>query len=371
MTAAKVRVAKTEVVLDTVPLRARHWAALASIVAVAIVAWWFVDGLFPDAAPDPGAEVWFSHKGDDPIRAEAIARSDAAQRAAVVAVGSSVVLENLAPDEELTKASGLRVVNLGTSGQSVMESLYILHRQGLHPGQLVLVSVTPNEMAQPADIADERLTDGLWLNAPTTFAETFHRDIPKLEPWLTGTERRAQRLSVQRQLLYRLVHGGVQQWAAVHLYGDNGPVYTQYRHDDERPGDLKQQARLRRYLQTGLDARFEQNRAENAHILGVLLRYVKLRGARVVVLDAPRMHGDSLVTYGRYWQPFRDDVRAVADSNGVAIVDLNPLLEFTPQEFHDPVHLSPAGRARWSAAVTRYLASFCGATPNDTSSGCS
>lgn len=359
MTAAKVRVTKTEVVLDTVPLGARHWAALAILVILAAGAWWAFYAELPREVSNPGARVWFAHEGDDPIHADAVARSAAAQRAAVIAVGSSVVLENLSPDAALTSASGLRTINLATSGQSVMESLYILHRQGLHAGQLVLVGLTPNEMAQPADIADERLTDGLWLRAPTAFAEEFQREIPKLQEWLTPQARRAQVLSVQRQILYRRIRNGVKNWAAVNLYGDRSLEYQQYRHDDEAPGDLYQQERLRRYLQTGLNARFDANHVENEQILGVLVRYVRSRGADVVILDSPRILGDSLRTYGKYWAPYRAGVRAVADANNVPIVDLHTPLALTPAEFHDPVHLAPAGRTRWSAAVTQYLASRC------------
>lgn len=366
MSAPRVRVAPTQVLLDTVPLQARHWIVLGLLVALGLAAWWRSSGPITEALsrwPFPTAR-------DDPGHAFALALAPATRQADVFLVGTSVVLENVLPDSALSRATGLDVVNLGTAGQSLLECLYILRTAGLHRGQLVVVMVTPNEMAQGRG-GVSRLIAGLWPGDITGFAEAFRDDIPRLESWLTSLARRRIAFAVQRRLLYRETHDAVGQWAAVHLYGDQRPVWQQFRNDHRPVGNLRVQQGHRELLQRYLTTGFETNRGDNIHMLNVLFRFIHAQGAHAVLLAPPRIADDSLRTYGTAWTIFQADMGALADSNALPYVDRNDELAFRHTEFFDPVHVAPQGRVRWSRVLVELISQqWCPALGRPADGGC-
>lgn len=362
MSAPRIRVPRAEVVLDTAPLRLRHWVALAAVLTAMIAAsrWIYPDRLTA-AMTSVSTPSWYStNYNDDEARVYALTHSPATREAAVIVLGTSVTQASMWTDDVLSRQTGLNIVNLSTRGQSMLQSLFAAHSAQLRRGQLVVVAVSPSRATLGQD-GNWRLAAGMY-GPIGAFSREFLGQVPSLAVWAQPRTARYHDRSFHRQWVMHMVIGTLRHWSAVHLYNDHRAGYDQNRQGGGPDGSPVALRQSRLALRRRLDNVYDREREENQRLLSVLLRYVESRGARAILMNTPRIAGDTVLTYGPYWQKFRDDTRTVADANDVAVVDFVEDLALRAEEFRDASHTARAGRARWSRAFVQQVAQWCPAS---------
>lgn len=367
MNGPRVRVEPTQVVLDTTPLRTRHWFALGGILLLALGGWYAGADRISTALATVRVRAYLQDRRDDAGHVYSLLASGDAHRAALVIVGTSVSQASMWRDERLSREAGVPVTNLSTAGQTPMQSLFVLHAADIRPGQLVIVMTNPGQWTRLGQ-DDARLTSGQFGRF-VPFASEFRGELPGMERWLAPRARNSAERAFQRQWLHRSIYGLLRRWSAEHLYGDTRPAHDQHRQNPGiEDGDPAAIANSRQIIQGRLTATFERNREASARILDVLVRLVQRRGGRVILLDSPRIAGDTTTTYGEWWARFRAEERALSDAHGVPIVDMNDAVGLQPAEMRDAYHVAAVGRDRWSSAFVARVREWCAATGD--SPGC-
>jgi hypothetical protein len=336
-------------------LAARHWmlilAVPAAVHAVVLVA-------SQHGLPTPTEEIGrgvVGERDDNYVALAAAAAGERLRRADVLILGSSSTREALWEDEQLgaaCRASGRSrcdFLQLVSSAQSAVESLFLLYDAPLRPGQTVLVFTTPILFAYEPGETLWRMRAGLFLKDPTPFAYRYQIELPELAALTRWPERALVPFRVVQLAAYRRVFLGIRNAMMASVYGQEPAAAERYWYLRDEPGDLR---RIRRYvgrIRRRMRHHFVAERGFHGRALAALILHLKLCGARVVLMETPTADFNPL--YERWWPAYQELIRGLCDAQGIEYVDLNESIEFEPMDFVDSRHTSAAGREKWSQAL--------------------
>jgi len=283
------------------------------------------------------------------------ARSQEREQADILILGSSAAQESLLPPEQLgAMAGGASIVDLSSSGQNPLESLFLLTQAPLHRGQQVLFFVGPSLLSQADYTA--RLSNGDFLVDPLPFADSLPASVSKPSAWTEPKQRAALRYKGTRKLVLRLLRRAWPVAMRRYLYGAPGIQPQRYYYEDvSAAGRTARQATQTQRLSHAL----QQYAVGHMHEFPVLLQQIAARcrdaGARLTVLESPHAVGDTTTLYAPWWRSYLEMQRQSALTQGYRYVDLNPRVKLSDTEFTDRLHTDAAGRQRWSNEVATWL----------------
>ncbi|GAB3253147.1 hypothetical protein [Chitinimonas naiadis] len=335
----------------------RHWQIVLAwcFTGILLLAWplaqgwlWFDPGRFtplPRYMLDPR---------DSSPHALYKARSAERQDARILMLGSSAARESLLPPLALSDLlDHVTVLDMTSSGQNPLESLFLLAQAPIRPGQRVLVFIGPSQLGQ-ADFA-ARLNDGDFLVDPLPFADALSDDMVKPPTWQHATSRAWLRIDGSRKLATRLLRVALPAHLQQVLYGAPPIKPLRYYYDGVSPGDAKRQSLQAQQISQQMQQHAGDNLARLPHLLRLLAEHCRQAGARLNVLETPHARGDVNVLYGPWWPRYLEIQRQSALTQGYRYIDLNGQVALSANDFTDKLHLAPAARERWSKALATWL----------------
>ncbi len=343
---------------ETAPLTKRSWLCLA-LLALAL----FTGMLLWLCSEDrmvlkPGAPLVLNRWDD---HAFAVLELPRTHRADLLVLGNSNIREALYSVEKIeamyAAATGkpMKMVNLSTSGQSLLESLFLIYHSKLTPGQTIILVMSPSTFCRSESDYD-RLRKGSYLLNPLDFSRTFAHEIPHLAPWVSGLTPHSINFTINRNLLYRRIHHGLHNTIRTQIYRDDLFHLHRYDHLDHADVSLQRQ-RLESFSKV-IHQKFPRNFPMNLDILHSLARYTQKKQTRLILVESPGRQSDPEELFKPWWDPYRTAVDHLVSTHPITYANLNPGLGLTHEDFTDTRHLGPVGRGKWSRAFVAFFAHF-------------
>jgi len=265
--------------------------------------------------------------------------------------GGSGAMESIVSERSMAgavqRAGGgkLNVVSLAAHEESLAQTLAII--DNLPPGPALLaIGLTPMRFT-PSPAADAGLLSGrpILVRSPR---------LLQLAPRLYG-----------RSSPFWGILPGVFDYAVAYLRvrAADGPfwgVRIPYAHHYYPPGAKGALPLAKRQEIFKVLARDQQLYAENADynftVLTEILRLADERGYAVIFWDQPLNASAAGADWGGIVPEYRRRAEALARSEGVPYIQLEPGLALRDADFADLYHLLARGRAKWQPAMARQLA---------------
>lgn len=278
----------------------------------------------------------------DPYRIEAQLRATPPGRQNVPVLGNSIAERGIdeALLDERFASEGLHFPKLTLAGSAALTFGFLANAvANLEPRAAIFVPSGPalssNLELDRVHAYDVRAVGELFSVAEILDSAGFHAGGFAGELHVFARHRRA----LLRAALVRL---GLRPWK-------RDPTEAELTQARERgPGDENWRA----WLRAPIPDRYPN---ANTRALVRLGRVLRERGSRLILLDAP-LHPAALLadSEGRI-DAYRKQLHELAAAEGLELLAPEQLVELSPQDFADWVHLAPAGSERLSAALADAL----------------
>jgi hypothetical protein len=356
-----LRVPPAQVVFDNPPLALRHWLFGLAVFAVLATIGFVVSGRATSVVglPESDRYLLLEDENDDFAYNYIRSTNHMPGESDILIFGTSAPREALEPDDKLTRdlaalgGQAGRILNLTSSDQTFLETLFLVTLVDLRPDQTIVIVRGPTAFA-PTDPDDDRLKYGFWIQSPLGFAEEFQHEVPRLREWLEPLNRRQIALRTQRKMTSRLFR----QWLGGKFrraFYDAPPREHESYWETEPPGNLEYQETHRQCVRTRMEATFESHSERVYTDLRALVRYVHSRGARFISIESPIMKGDRKRSFGPWWERYEALNARLARETGVRHTYLPCNNRMDCGLFVDSRHVSAEGRAFWSKAFVAAL----------------
>jgi len=338
-----------------VPLSWQHWLLMcalfllfSSLISVTPLSRFpgFTDKLFVNHS---------SHR-DPGVRNFIVARSDKAQDADVIILGTSAAREAFYPENELSLKYAalydrqLSFVELASGSQTLLQHLLYIKQIELSQDQLVVLLFSPSAFYRSPKRCEQLLLTGYYPLSDIYALEGLTSQLPELESWF---EWPAQ-FNLIRRTLFQSLHYRLESWTQENLYGYSAP-YSKYRYSHLPAGDVEILENSRRVRQKAFEG-FKAHRDFNQRTLQLLAAEVDRSNATLVLLEQPRIEGE---TAFQNWQPtYNSIVSDVVQNSNTLYFNINDDLALDSHDFYDVSHLSREGRETWSLAFLQWLNSY-------------
>jgi hypothetical protein len=333
------RIEPTTVECLVTPLPWQAWGVIvASLLALATLVWFNTsEATWPDPTVLASIPDFAQGAKDHSVFTLEHARSPQRDQADVLILGSSVPRAALWDEATLNRIGGARFINLSSSAQNPLESLFLLQQRPLRRGQMVALYVGASLLGLPE--YSRRLEAGEFLQSPFAFAAA--NPNPKFIPpgWNDPTQQRLIALRGVRSLLARYVHYVLPQRLAHLLYRTPKIEHQEFCCTIAEGRDL-------------ISQRLAANAAANLTKFGPLLHaiaaYCAQNGAQLVLFEGPSQATDREHLYRPWLADYQAIVRDVALRHQVIYVDLGQHLQLPESAYFDAIHLTLHGRDSWS-----------------------
>lgn len=349
------RVEATTVDCVVTPLPRHAWLAttvlllLLSMLALSLLS----DAAWIDPRRLAPIEDYALDNKDSTVFALARARAPDRAQADFLLLGSSATREATWDEATLAKAGMGRVAKLTSSGQTPLESLFLLEQQPLRRGQVVILSIGVTQLASQDQ--GLRLASGVFLQNPQDFADAHGGLMATEQSWL---QRRLQIALGARSLLVRYLHVALPRQVAARMYDAKPLKPLQFYYDHLTREQAKVLTIDRPTLRVRLDDHAATNLSRMSAALEAAARSCARQGATLVLLENPHLDSDLYTTFGNWWAPYQATVRQVAQRHHLRLANLGEHVPFEPDQFIDAVHLTRSGRAAWSAQLLQAAPSW-------------
>jgi hypothetical protein len=333
------RIEPTTVECVVTPLPWRAWGAIAAtLLALATLVWFNTPKvIWPDPAALAPIHEFAQNERDHSVFVLEHARSPERDQADVLILGSSVPLAALWDEATLDKVGGARFINLSSSAQNPLESMFLLQQRPLRHGQMVVLYVGVSLLGLPE--YGRRLEAGEFLQSPFAFAAA--NPNPKFIPphWNDPNQQRLIALRGIRSLFARYVHYLLRQRISHLLY--QTPII-------EHQEFCCTMAERREVMAQRLATNAASNLAKFGSLLDAIAAHCARNGAHLVLFEGPSQDVDRKHLYRPWLVDYQSIVHDVAIRNQVTYVDLNQRLQLPESAYFDAVHLTLHGRDPWS-----------------------
>lgn len=351
---AGVRVQSTQIDTRVAPLPKAAWFGAAALFAAAGLGWLAAPAAFWPHPERLAPLAYFAlDNRDSAVLALARARSTAVHEAGIVLLGSSAAREALWPEDRLQEAMGQTALNLTSSGQNPLESLFLLEQQPLAAGQRVVLFVGLSALGQ-ARFA-ERLEAGDFLVDAAGFLAR-QADAGRIE-WQAkgGLDEYRRQFSGLRRVLARATHQALPAMIRGRLYGTRPPQPLAHYYDGLEPPAIRRATETPEALHGRLGRHAERNLESYARLIEAIAAHCRRQGAVLSLVETPHRPGDTGVLFASWWGPYAEHLRRIAAAQAVPYLDLADAVAFADGDFFDAVHLTPSGREKWSSALVAAL----------------
>jgi hypothetical protein len=351
----------TQIELLTSPLPWRAWlgALLFAVLLLVFLVWSDIAAVLY-----PRGDEWLKlvgDKADHSAHAAAQILSGNARRADVVLLGSSSAREAFWPDEQIEAhlasfgKSSISVANLASFSQSPLESHYLIDSIPPRAGQ-IYVWFDSFTALRRADRA-RRLLEADFLLPQVPWVKKKHSEGLLDARFVESSKLLRAQWRAKRRLLHRQVKYRLSRWIQEYLYGVPLKAREIYGFDDAPKGDRAAFEGYRRVLAEDL-ARGDhrENLKHLVQVMAASARLLERAGARLVIAAVPE-HQQELRKM--HPEPHAEFVRALSEVReryGLGVLDLNHGIDWVPEDFVDPIHVSELGREKWSRRFVEWLA---------------
>lgn len=328
------------------------------------------------------ASVWprfIDERRDDQAYVAAKVMAGELADADVVVLGTSSAREALWPESDLQAAlmhSGgekQKIVNLASSSQSPLETLFLVSLQPTKPGQLYVVFVGFGALQLEQPFA--RLEEGGFLVSPEHLLAAYPSAALYPRHWTSGWSRWLMRWHALRQRLQRQIKFGLRSSVREAVYGLPAIRYQAYLYEGAQRASIPDRAVQLQQTSSALARNFEPNLTNLTRALDSLAVAVRQRGSRLVLVAPPDSAPELRSTHPAEYARFEATVGALAVRHGVGLFDWNGQVVWNrpicpnqlaaenrptaslAADFIDATHVSAAGRDKWSAAFIAWLQS--------------
>lgn len=295
-----------------------------------------------------------SAEDNQTVVSQAVLAGLPADRAAVIPLGTSLIVHCLDPKNDLDAvieaATGrpVHVAEFATSAQTSWEMAAILDRAAAPEGSLVILGMSYGLMGVPLEGRGASTLQSQAKNPKMAFrSDAFDAEVAAagLEPGRrTGVfalDNAAYFLARRKELIKNALKGGGR-------YGDplDVPWYAHVSTPEAWAAEVESLPNL--------NTRYEANAATHFDVLARMIEREQARGVDFVIAEAP-INRDWWAAEGgpAFIGRFQDDIRAFASERGLAFAELNAMAALHTHDFVDMEgHVKTReARARCTAAI--------------------
>lgn len=350
----------TQIEVDSTPLSFVVFVAAALFAGLLFIFTLFV-GI--NILPGKSDNAFWRHMADtsDDDQAHVMGKvlSGDAAHADIVILGTSATREALLLDEQLeeklalSRSSPLSIMNLATSAQSPIESLFLTDTLEPQSGQVFLLFVSIISLQQ--SIPFDRIEHGVFLRPPEAIIEKYAGRGILPTKWQQQSKRVLYRIRAARAELYRHLHFRLKYWIQEVIYGKSSPHYSPYLYI----GKPSAQPEAKRAQIDAHQVRFQQHQLSNLtylkNSLDVLASFLSQRKCRLVIATPPEFNHEMRNAFPSEFQLFNSIIQNLRVTHPIELVDFNDEITWSPGDFVDLTHVTQPGRDRWSEALVTWL----------------
>ncbi len=368
-----------------VPLfRPRFLPLIAALLTAFGTMAWAVLYFYPNAASVlPRSKIQAASFGHEAFAAHQVAYTNLEEKPSLIIVGGSSMIEALVWPDDASKhlstalAREVPVVNLSTGGQTLLGSFHIVLSVPIVPGSVVAIhtnigrfrgaiediprylkdnpmlffdwrsiaAIDPN-VAQGPTLYDTAQNISAWV--PTMLR---HQVISRMQPQVVDALRQIVKSRQCGSLCASALKGG---W-----FRDPTSQSVLYEYDRAPMSDPAKRDLIETYAPHHM-TEFVQDRELAADLLIEMNRYIRERGARLVVVHLPQ--NPDYETRISETTDLYDATLAEIEQAGAVVLNYSDRLNFEPREFYDHTHMLPSARAVLSKTFLEDIISLLSAS---------
>jgi hypothetical protein len=279
----------------------------------------------------------------------------------IVILGTSATREALLVDDQLNQKIALRrslplsIVNLASSAQSPIESLFLVDAMAPQAGQEFVLFVSISSLRQ--DHPFNRLERGGFMHPPEALIQKYAgRDIFPVE-WQSHSKRLLYKFRAARSQLFRLVNFRLKYWFQENIYGHAAPPYSPYLYIGQpsaKPETKHAQINTHR---DGHRRQLSTNLMYLKNTIDVLANTLNQRNCRLVIASPPEFNREMRGMFPNESRLLNDVIQGLRAKHQIELVDFNDAISWSQNDFVDLTHVTQSGRDKWSEALLTWLSS--------------
>jgi len=353
----KIRVTPTRISFDINPLPPTHWKYLGCAFVcfmLVIVGTGVIDsGDRPELKESETYRLLRNKSGVDITKLFTIVSSEKFANADLVFYGGSVLIQSLVDSAELegmlrTKSNeNIDLIEVGMPTVTPLELLYMVNRAPHAKGQLVVMYVSPAFLASTIS-RSERIFSGVFPENVYWFVDRYKMSSPYIKQWDRWDRRIVTVFRTKVVMMFRLLHNRTYNLFMQSFYKQNLNSKEKVFNDAKKAGDSAKLFHHGKKIRRLLNANLMRTGSLNLEIVLQIQKYLQSQGAKLVLVEAPRLPVFESEILGENRQKYELLLDSLITENAIPYVNINPEMELVNSDFYDSAHLSDTGRVKWS-----------------------